>query len=165
MAELTRPKLFESIKTVYLLILLYFIVLCCTVLYFTLLYFTYLLHGLTCVVSRVQGLHYSTVMSTSTLGVECPMPCSPLTFKSFLMHSGMSSWNDPYGKSQLRLPCLLLLPMWLDPYFEDDGIKKNVNILVHFLWYKDLFDFLFHLMVFCLLALWSRSILLSSYHC
>ena len=42
MAELTRPKLFESIKTVYLLILLYFIVLYCTVLYFIVMHCTLL---------------------------------------------------------------------------------------------------------------------------
>ena len=35
---------------------------------------TYLLHGLTCVVPRVRGLHCTIVRSASTLGVDCPMP-------------------------------------------------------------------------------------------
>ena len=35
---------------------------------------TYLLHGLTCVVPRVRGLHCTIVTSTPTLEVDCPTP-------------------------------------------------------------------------------------------
>ena len=36
---------------------------------------TYLLHGLTCIVPCVRGLHYTIIRSTLTLGIDCPTPC------------------------------------------------------------------------------------------